>query len=204
MKKSLLLTIVSSFLFIAAHSQITKGSVLLGGDVIVLSDKSEFAQQGNQNNVILAPSIGLAIKQNMIIGIDLAYQRNKSTAQYNFSDLKSYGAGFFIRKYKPLGNRFLLFGESSLDYSNSDLTLGNPVTDTQKAWSINLNVYPGLAYSVTKKFQVEASFPNLLEIGYSNMKSYQPLTPASTSKNFGFVANANNLFYPAIGARFLL
>lgn len=105
MRKSLLLTGASFFLLsLASSAQITNGSVLLGGGI---SGGRSTVENNNQENKYSSfsvyPSIGLAVKENTVVGLRLTYSHSKSAPANNpyTQEQKGYGAGLFYRKYMP-------------------------------------------------------------------------------------------------------
>src|SRR5436305_2101488 len=166
MKKNLLFIIVVLFNSLSSFAQINKGSVFLGGNIGVSQNKPDTLTNAFLSYYI-DPQVGIAIKENTIIGVILLY--GKSDYNSNASS-NNYGGGFFLRKYKQLGKYFYLFGQGQAIFSYYKISQTYGATDynINKQTSINLNLYPGISYAVTKKFHLEATINNLLTLSYTH------------------------------------
>ncbi len=225
MKKHFHLLIFFFLLALCSQAQIKKGDILLGGDIGFYSQKTDPGIQNNnyltkQTSLNLSPSIAKAIKNNLLAGIDLAYSGSTTTQSsgvYGGSTLKvrTYGAGFFLRSYKPLGSGFSLFMQSRLggSYSTQKNTYDNfPGNNSDlKGYSIDLGFYPGIAYAITKKVQLETGFQNILDVSYAHSKNTVVTDPATStatsSKTNTFSLQSglsNSLAGFVIGVRVLL
>jgi hypothetical protein len=63
-----------------ASAQISKGSLFLGGNISTASSKVELpnGQEQEQKGFMISPAIGTAIKNNLIVGVDLTYSKYES------------------------------------------------------------------------------------------------------------------------------
>ncbi len=202
--------LVFNFLFIlftsASYSQINKGSVLLGGNIGFSTSKTKDTSLEN-NSVSISPVIGIAIKQDLIVGINFSYAHNKNNLYVTSSQVEgeSYGAGIFLRKYIPLGKGFYLFGETGLNYLNSSDTYTYPSQKNElKVQTITINLYPGVSYAISKKLQLEFGLPQLVTLGYSTTRDV--VNGATTQKTNGvnFNASASSFSSFILGFRILL
>ena len=179
MKKSTLLLFSILMMAAYAEAQIRKGSFLLGGGVGFSFANSPGSMGGQkQKGINISPSLGLAIKENLVVGL---------SGQYAFSDTKisnspykqtsnAYSAGLFMRKYMLLASRFYLFGEGGLNFRTvKDKSDYNGVVNSITNKSINLSLYPGLTYAIHKNFHLEVGLNNLLTLGHSWSKEVQTL-----------------------------
>jgi opacity protein-like surface antigen len=211
MKKFLLLSL-SAFLLlsITASAQIKKGSVLLGGGISGQQSKSENgSRETNYSSFSFYPSVGLAIKDNTIAGVNFFYSHSKSQESPNQSGKgQGYGGGLFYRKYLPLGKGFSLFGEGSVFYqflkSTTELNSSTPSYYIQKNQSIGLVAYPGLAYAVSKRFNIEVAINNFLSVTYSNNKRTTSFNETIKGSDFSFDANLSPSKQFYIGFRIVL
>jgi hypothetical protein len=175
MKKFLAFIFLLILFTSALRAQINKGSVLLGGNVGFSTNEATDTSLKN-NSVSLSPVIGTAVKQNLIVGISFSYGHGKNnlTAPSVQSENESYGAGIFARKYVPLGKGFYLFGEMGLNYLSFSDTYTYISQKTEfKVQTININLYPGLSYAVSKKLQLEVGLPQLITLGYSKNRTLE-------------------------------
>jgi hypothetical protein len=215
----------SSLLFIGflSQAQFSKGTVLLGGDInfqsstdkLTVDNAPQAGTTSKQTNISLQPSVGKAIQDNLVLGfgLDFAYSAvpNPGSNQYQYNE---YGAEIFLRKYKELGNRFYLFGESNLGFDYSDLQFdyqpsNEPFSTEIKGYAINLVFTPGIAYAVSHKWQVEIELPSLLYASYGQSKENDLYTGMPdqhrSTKGFDFGSGlSTTTIYLALGLHYVI
>lgn len=177
MKKSTLLIFsLCLFTVITVSAQINKGAIFLGGNLNAISQnaKSDGVTAYRQNGISFSPVFGKATRQNLVVGVDANFSFTKSNFPNSIPDAqnqKIYGLGVFARKYKPLGNNFYVFGQGrfGLDYALLSASYVPQQQESKtKRYGANIVVYPGLAYAMSKRFQLETGLTNLLVVGYYN------------------------------------
>jgi hypothetical protein len=222
MKKVILVTIISFSLHSISEAQISKGSVLLGGGVSIgklKSDKSIPSSPDNdQKYLSVNPAVGIAIKENLIFGVQLSYGNSENTHLYpslelQENDYSTYGGGIFLRQYLVLGKGFYAFGQGDLSYRHQENTnnyispnVSNSSSFKDKGWNIGLNLSPGISYAVNKRFHLEVGFSNLLGFNLSKSRIYYVSNGNQYNQEktgFGFNTNASNLSGYNVGFRFL-
>jgi len=164
-----------------ANAQIKKGEIVLGGN-LGYSDQyqgttiSGTTSSNQSKNFSIAPSFGRAIKDNLVLGFDVGYNHSRASYSPTPDNTGNGGAAdIFLRKYKPLGNGFYLFGQSSLGgfYNHSkqnDETGASFESNSMNAYGFTLQFFPGIAYALNQKWQLEAGLPNFFVIGWSHSK----------------------------------
>lgn len=218
MKRKLLFVFTLTCFTVAVQAQIGKGSVLLGGDVGFSTQKTKPIESvpdtRKLNGFYISPTVGVAVRNNLVVGGSLSFrtQSEKREANDYSSKLTGYGAGVFVRKYKPIGSSgFYVFGQAGLQFAYLDQELksnGSPILQKSKITNISINVYPGISYAVSKRFHLESGFNNLLSLGYTREKSLLESPGAVsgyTSNGFSLsssLSNAQSAFY--VGFRVLL
>ncbi len=180
----------------SASAQFSKGDILLGGDLSYSSNKStspNIVGEQKYNSGVFGVSLGKAIKENALAGIDLNYDVFSNTyIDRSTNTTHDYGIGVFYRVYKNLGKDFYIFVQAGAGYNGSTGSttdsLGNQLsTSTGNEGSIYIT--PGIAYKMSKRFFLELSIPQIFSIAYisSNTKSES----VTTGKNDFFGASAN-------------
>jgi hypothetical protein len=164
-------TLLALLLFSPAFSQINKGAILIGADVVY--NKSTIKSQGDPNAeqkyFQLSPSLSTAFRTNTIIGVDLTYSGSdyENEGVDYMMEAKDLGAGLFIRKYKPIVNAFHVFLQGRLGYINIDRENGDFSDPAQRSTTegsnINLGATPGISYRAGK-ILLELSLNNILKI----------------------------------------
>jgi hypothetical protein len=216
MKQKFLLSLVFvCTMIVSAKAQISKGSVWLGGSIGFSLTENEYENSTTESKTrtySVLPAVGIAVKDNLIVGIGLSHT-NKKTENFGYTKTgkeKTYGGGVFIRQYVPIINKLYIFGEASAAFrsfeANEELTYNSPPLKTNtKGWDGSLALTPGLALGINKKIQLETGFNSLFSAVYSKRTTdFNEQSPDVTQKNFstGIALDNESLFY--IGVRFLI
>ncbi|MCU7548615.1 hypothetical protein OCK74_05775 [Chitinophagaceae bacterium LB-8] len=217
MKKILLSLISSVIISSIVHAQIDKGTVLLGGNLYLSKNKSESTDPPSDNyknettNFGITPSVGVAIKPNTIVGIQLGYAHGKSSIENSGSDKhESYRTEAFLRKYLTLGKGFYLFAQPGVYYNGYTYEMESSNSKrTIKEWSVGIDLYPGISYALNKRFHLEAGLGNMADLSYGQSKNENKSKPGgetSSSKghNFEFSSSLSTYTSINIGFRFFL
>jgi hypothetical protein len=164
-----------------ARAQIKKGDVLL--DVGLGFSKQDpspvTVNNGQSKGISVFPSFGKAVRDNLVVGVNLAYFHSRTsnldgidplyTLNYNI-----YGFAFYVRRYKNLGHGFSIFSEGDLVWSHNDQKgvyegAAAPRVD-EKSFSVGASLSGGIAYNITPRWQLETRFRNLASVGYGHAK----------------------------------
>lgn len=202
--------------FSQTNAQIKKYSIFLGGNVSFSSIKYKIDvpqdDPKKQKTIMIQPIIGKAIKENLVLGIyfGFAYLNSDNLGSTIATKSTSYAGAVFIRKYKPLGYGFSLFGQTDL-YLLHETRIYERDIETEKIQGpgIGITIYPGLSYSVNKKLQLETGFNELFSIGFSRenrlVKSKDDRVIAQSTANFFSAATSlNNIVNFSLGFRLLI
>ena len=215
--KKILLSVILSVAVITLNAQVKKGSILLGGSVSV--SNSETQQQTTPllkttNNVaVISPAFGYAFKDNSVAGINLSFGSGTSKQTYGTNpplkdEIDLYGAGIFYRPYLNLSNRFYLFGEFEAGFQNlkREQDLGVSSKMNEKEFLVFLDLTPGIAFAVNKRFHLEASINNILSLDYETSERTYSNAPTNVQKTsgFNFHANAGGSVPLSLGIRLVL
>jgi hypothetical protein len=200
-----------------SQAQINKGTILLGGDLSV--NTTSTSTSGVPSNTSkyssweISPSVGLAVATNLIVGLHLGLGGASATG--GSTKENDYTLGAFLRKYKYLGSKFYFFAETSLDFMHSDQTNNNnPVAgylqDVRNSY-VTLDFNPGVAYSLSRHWQLEVEFPDLVQASYNRQQTIDTPPPPNgglqsktTSNSFGFSTNLSTGFDVQVGLRYLI
>lgn len=213
--KRLVPTIATFFLFIAAHAQIPKGSVFLGGN---LNGNMQTTETGSNSTFrskgfTISPVFGKFIKENLVLGAEAGFGLSKYETSHGYEQKTDYySIGTFLRKYKNLGSSgFYLFIQGGVRASRQEEDEDDPFTamEDTKRLSCAISLYPGISYAVSRKFHLESGFTDLLSLSYFHEKKIAEIPGAMpmTSKTNGFslassLNNASSFIY--LGFRVLL
>ncbi|HEV3414849.1 MAG TPA: hypothetical protein VG101_20360 [Puia sp.] len=126
-----------------------------------------------------------------------------------------YSAGFFLRKYKYLGAGFYFFAGPELEWTYSDQTQDQTVDYRQdeRVSNFDLGIETGVAYALSRHWQLEVEFPNVLEASYQhqnytyNIPTQAGVTPYETHQvynSYNFATSLSTDFQLVVGLRYLI
>lgn len=207
------------FIAMSANAQISKNSILLGGDIGVGTGKNStsnnFEQKTNYGSISL--SLGKAIKENVVVGFNAGYNGSKQTnSTFTNEDTAStrgngYNLGVFYRQYKTIVKDLYFFGQANAIYSYNTskreykVYPGNNSKTIQNTGAVSIT--PGLAYKIFKKTYLELSLTNLVSLQYSHENVTANNNYSSKSNSFSLstaFSNNNTLGSVGLGFRFIL
>ncbi len=206
-------------LAINATAQIKKGTILLGGQIAGASGNNKQANQFTEETVkiksfVFGTSIGKAIKENNIIGINVGagfsnYRFRRVGFDSSSSTSNSFNAALFYRKYKKLAKDFYFFGEATGGFGMSkqnNIPSNFPTEYNRKTISTYLSLTPGISYKVFKKMQLEVTLPNIIGAYYSKSKDVETSTSNSKgySTNFSLNTGLSNQLLSSLSLGFRL
>jgi hypothetical protein len=210
------LTVFIIFLGSLSQAQIKKGSILLGGIVRYENhksdDKSLAENKIKEKQFEIGPTIGIAIRDNFVAGLELGYSNRKNEHESNYFQndhkLDGYYANAVIRKYWNITSKFYAFAHGKAGYGRAKGKIedkaGKDLLIT-KTWQVNASLTPGIAYSVSRKVQLESTFLPLFNINYGKEETEIPATDTKTKKNnFAVSSSLANGQQFSLGIRFLL
>jgi hypothetical protein len=116
------------------------------------------------------------------------------------------GVGYFMRKYKPLGKNFFVFGEAQggANFNRQSIRSGAFYSDANRYQAI-IGVYPGLAYKWNNRFLFELRFADFASVSYSyTEQKQQNSSQYSRSFSFGSSLGLGYLNNIGIGARWII
>jgi len=216
MKKYFYLLAAGLLLFFTGRAQIKKGELLLGGNLgFQKQDNSPIEPNYSDVTFIsVAPSIGKAIRDNLVAGVSLSYGYSKMVEADNYNplytlNLRNYGLSFFVRRYKDLGHNFSFFVEGALGgiytrQKGSYEGAGFLYVDS-KGYTINASLAGGIAYSLTRRWMVETGFQSLAYASYGHSRSNGTSQGSQKYNSFGLGTNLNRALNNfTIGCRYIL
>lgn len=221
MKLKMLFSVVfACTLLTTSYAQINKGSTWIGSNFSYGEIKGKLypsmpEEELRQTSIL--PAVGVAIKENLVVGIFGTYinehRENDDYLKENKS--KAYGGGVFVRRYVPVYKQLYFFGEGRLSYTYSKGTAkydwgssGNYSYEL-KGWSTGVTFTPGISYGITQNVQIEAGLASLFNIEYGSAKAVNAGANAgnpgtSKAKSFNADINLDKLSSFSLGVRFLL
>jgi hypothetical protein len=213
--KKLYLSIPVLIVGFFSQAQIKEGTILLGGNFSVntTSDKPDGVDKSfKSTNLGFSPSLMWAIQDNFVLGFDLQFSYSKTPYQSSVYQTNGYGAGFLLRKYKTLGAGFSLFGQTRVgfNYQDNQTDWSGGTTwqrQDQRNLGASLAFSLGMAYAISRRWQLETSLPSLATINYSHSSSTVKISnlPDSHDKSNGFgVASSLTNYTLSVGLRYVI
>ena len=212
----IILSFALMFFIFSANAQFKKGDILLGGDLSYSGSKStsqNYTGETKYNSGNFNISLGKAIKENVVVGINLDFQPVTDTYNTGIglytTQTNNYSFGIFYRVYKGLGKDFYIFGEAGGGYIGSTTSTKDSTGHEISTGSGNgghLYISPGIAYKVSKKFFIELSIPQIFTLQYTSTNTKTDAVKTETDDNFtaGINLNSSPLLDLSIGFRLIL
>jgi hypothetical protein len=192
-KLATLSTIAILFSF-TVSAQTSKGTVLLGGSVKFAHSKTVNEHDSAKSTTYsLSPNVSKFYKDNRLIGAGISYSRTTGGQSLN-----QYGLDVFLRQYLPIGKAFYLFANEGLyvDVFTNKYNSTVPIRK-EKGVLAGLAFYPGIAYGVNKRLQLEIGLPNMATLYYNHSRIKDEGFPSNNSKtsNFGFSTGLSEFYF---------
>lgn len=216
MKKALFSFLSFTLLTIVSDAQISKGSLFMGGNVRLFTNKVENPGVPNspstqQTGFNLAPVYGKATRENFVWGVEAGI--SISGSKNDETDFKQNGSSFdlgvFVRKYKNIGKSgFYIFIQGKLAgnyYKNTQKLTTNNYETVFDSKEIGVYINPGISYAISRKFHLESGFNNLAYLTYGNtrIKDNGTITRRTCGVDLGAnLSNMASVFY--LGFRVLI
>ncbi len=213
-----LLLIITS----ATNAQFKKGNKVLGfglsfnnqtnsGSIYSPANASTF--QGLSTSLSL--SMAKATSETRLNGffISSSYGKNKndylnSNVNDSYNESYSHHAGYFIRKYKSIVNKFYVFGEgaANVGYARQNIYYNPSSSNRQTNVYTGISVYPGIAYKWNDRFLFEIRFADFANIYFQYGESVNNPGDKSINRSASFGTSLglgyfNNI---GIGARWII
>lgn len=216
MKKFITLSVIVLLAF-NASAQFKKGNKVLGFGLNIGQSSNNsispvITQSSNGFGINGSLSFAKASSETRLNGfiVNIGYGKGVSKNSNpvftdGFSESYNAGLGYFMRKYKPLGKNFFVFGEAqaAVNY-NRQILRGSQKLDYDQ-YQANIGFYPGLAYKWNDRFLLELRFADFAALSYSyteretdNSKEYSRGVSFGTSLGLGYLNNIG------IGARWII
>ncbi|RBL93722.1 outer membrane beta-barrel protein [Chitinophaga flava] len=187
MKKLIVMAAVALFGTQVAKAQLSKGDVILGGNVNVSTTSAKVkGTDAKETNTTfgISPKVGYALNSNWVIGVfaNSQFGTEKAVSGVKTKTLEI-TPGIFARNYHMIGqSKFAFFAEANAGYGFGNTKVGDTKTETINGF--NVNVLPGITYFVTKHFMIEGAFGGL---GYTYAQHKNEATGVKTNvSNFDF------------------
>jgi hypothetical protein len=192
-------TLITAVIF--SNAQVDKGDILLGGNITGQFNKTEEGTNiAKTKEWVVNPSIGIAYKNNRVVGASIGYGRGEmrqesgtsvSIDRYNF-----YLAGVYVRRYFPVSKNFAVFGQGDLRYQylKRNVTYPSPFNSgfIEKQNAVGVYLTPGISYRIANRLMLETSFNNLIGIQFQNRnRKHTGTSPQPDQKSSSFAFNAN-------------
>lgn len=211
--------LVFILIYSVGDAQVRKGDIMVGGNLQYYEQSQSTTPTSSvpaDKGLNLDPSVGKAVKDNLVLGVDLGYNFYSSGdpdgTTVNYTTQHGGSLGVFVRRYRPIGAGFSLFGQAEVsgNYTHVQYTTStsNFVVGHSNSYGLGLNLYGGVAYALNRRWQMEAGLPNLLAVNYVHSRETQQYTglPATLSSQHGFDLSSslsgNDVF--TVGVRYVI
>ena len=200
MKKIFLLILTATFFKLNATAQISKGAILLGGDLSGYFQNQETVSgvDNKSKGFMFSPLIGIATRQNLVQGgfLQIGFSSNKNDSSSDNGKTNNLGAGYFIRKYSVIKSNFYGFlqGNAGISYYKNKYE-NSVVTSEYTLKGIGVDLSPGLSFRVSKKLHLESGLRQLVSLVYQiseNKSNIQPGNNFIRTHQLSLTSSLNN------------
>lgn len=193
-------------LLLFLSSSLAKSQVFVGGSfgLSTTGGSTEAAgtatDKDRMTSFSFRPKAGIVASEDILAGAEVYIGISRVTAAGDIEDVDittSLGFQPFGRYYAFRLNKFSLFGQAEigLGFSKSKNIYDGETTDGPKASTFGFSVFPGIAYDLTEKFQLEA-YINGFNFGVSYRVEKEEIGGEEyidKTTNFGFGASMDNI-----------
>lgn len=190
---------------------IEKGTWNLRGNASLSfqENKSNYNQlqnvsENSSHYLVLAPSFGYALKNDIVIGVGLQYGNQKGENSNTGLDIdnrytnkiQSIGLTPYIRGYKGIGKQLSLYLQAEAGYNrfwNTSDQNGVDSNNDIRGNNVFIGISPGITYFLNKKLAIESTIGSL-SYSFGDRKSEEETDSYLKSTNFR-VALASDLFF---------
>ncbi|MFC6096507.1 outer membrane beta-barrel protein [Flavobacterium qiangtangense] len=184
MKKTFLVATLAFF----GMANAQKGTLLVGGNIGLSSEKTEFAggSETKSNSFEFSPTVGYQFTDNWTAGLNASIGNGKSeTTGSPESKTNEFKVGPFVRYAQSLGGAFAVYGDFGLGYQKLKSESGSVTTSDAKGMYVGFT--PALFINFKNSFGLNFSIGG---VGYSSLKdSDADIKQNNFDFNFGKTVN---------------
>jgi hypothetical protein len=154
-----------------AFSQISSGSVIVGGEFSLSLSKDKSEQGGNTDDgpartyFSIIPNVEYFLADNLSAGIGIGYKLNRSKSENSTTEIISKDGLFtiapYLKKYFSLGDKAYFYGQAIASFG-----FGKETTETksssmtisveENSSNFSIGIVPGFRYDISDKVGLEA------------------------------------------------
>jgi hypothetical protein len=177
MKKLIISLTFLLFLFSNSFSQIfVGGSLGFSTSSNSVKNGSTTTDGTSSYSLELSPSIGYYLNESMAIGVELLISTEEETdpsgsgTQETKNSTSLSGIGPFVRYHLVEIDKFKIFGQAQigLAFGSSVYKVAGTTSYDADVFALRIKAFPGIAYELTDKIDLELSFGN---IQFANVSS---------------------------------
>lgn len=180
---------------------IANAQIVVGGSIGFNSSGGSIDANGhtsdknNVSNFTFSPMVGYFFSENFLAGVELGVtsSRNENPSASTTTTTSSFGLTPYARYYAFRMNKFSIFGQAELglSFGKEKTKIGSTTNDGPKTSTFSLMVFPGIAYDISDRLELQAAIGGL-NVGFSNVVKKQD-NYTDRSSYFGMGVNLNNI-----------
>jgi outer membrane protein len=179
------LIVLFAFFYASSNAQFFVGGKIGFTAASHKTDNGTTTLKSTANSFSFYPSAGKFLSDKLAVGLDLEVTFSGSTSANGIetkSKSSTIGASPYLRYYAIKWNKFSVYGQANLgfSFSNSSETTDGTKTQGPKITSLYCTVYPGLAYDLSDKLQLQTSI-NIFRLGFGYTRNDDGTTVGTTS-----------------------
>lgn len=209
MKRTLAILILMVSYSTFSMAQMTRGSFMVRGNVGINYNQNQFdagvlgsagTYKEYNPTIILSPSVGYFIADNLVLGLKTSYARSRYSYASDNTDVSqskqitnTYALGLFIRKFVPITDKISFYMEANgsrgweKPYGKNE---DNEKLYFSKTNLLNLNAELGFQYMVTKNIGLDLH-TNLIQFSSRNLIDLDRNEKAYTQQSFSIDLNSS-------------
>ena len=170
--------LVAAFALVSMSASAQKGSVLLYGNLNVVSVKDGGSSFG------INPGVGYQFNDNWTAGVDLGVNSWSKERSGLGESVTGFKGGLFARYTKTLSNIFSIYGQGNVDFLSRQNITGTDALP--KGSGVGVNLFPAVFVNVKNGFGLNFDFGG---IGFNTYKPKGGTSGSAFNLNFGQTFN---------------
>lgn len=194
--KVFLVGLFTFFCFGLSAQVFVGGNVGFNGHNNETKDGATITEKTSSYNFSLSPEVGKFFSERLAAGVELSLLLSGQKTGVNpESNGKAFGVAVspYLRYYTIKWNKFSVYGQGNIgmSFNRTSSESGGTTTEGPKITRSYMEIYPGLSYDISEKFELETSL-NFFSFGYYFSSSKGELS-STTSSGIHFGAGLDNI-----------
>ena len=162
--KKILMTIAAAFVAVSMSAQYYVGGTVNFNNS---TNKTNPLSEVTRTNFRIAPEIGMALDDNLGVGIAISYASNKTKVENTTAGASNETTISTVALRPYLRYQLLKFGKANVFVDGGVNFAMESKKDYKAGMDLGLYATPGIAFNVSKEWSIVAKLDNVFALGYS-------------------------------------